>query len=85
MNSRFWMYIQAITFVTVTLGTLLIALNWVDRKLDERYNLNTVLVYEPCEEYELSDEEVESWMKTQELFKARAVQIETKKSQKKSA
>lgn len=85
MSNKFWLYVQAITFIMVVLGVFLATLNWIDHKLDQRYSLNTVLVYEPCEEYEPSDEEVESWMKTQELFKARAVQIETNKNQKKNA
>jgi hypothetical protein len=85
MNSKFWLYVQAITFLTVTIGLFLVALNWVDRKMDERYSINSVVVYDPCEDYEPTDEEVEDWIRTQELFKARAIQIEMKKNRKKLA
>lgn len=83
MSSRFWFYVQAIVFLTIVLGMFIATIHWIDRKLDERYGFNTVLVYEPCEDTDPSDEEVEHWIKTQDLFKARAIQLEMKKKREK--
>lgn len=83
MSSKIWLYVQAIIFITVVLGLFLATLHWIDRKLDERYSINSVVVYEQCGEEDPTDEEVEEWMRTQELFKARAIQLETKRMAKK--